>query len=85
MVIGSNKRLGQIVQEIKKVHATKSLGLMIDDTLCWSVQVEKITKKVNSGLSIIRRLRNIVDYNTLVTVYKSIIQPHFDYCKFGVA
>ena len=84
MVIGSNKRLGQIVQEIKTVNATKSLGL-IDDTLCWSVQVEKITKKVNSGLCIIRRLRNIVDYNTLVTVYKSIIQPHFDYCKFGVA
>ena len=52
---------------------------MIDDTLCWSAQVEKITKKVNSGLSIIRRLRDIVDYNTLITVYKSIIQPHFDY------
>jgi hypothetical protein len=52
MVTGSNKRLGQIVQEpsicvtgteIKKVNATKSLGLMIDDTLCWSAQVEKIT------------------------------------------
>jgi hypothetical protein len=53
MVIGRNKRLGQIVQElsicvrgteIKKVNATKSLGLMIDDTLYWSAQVEKITK-----------------------------------------
>ena len=90
MVMGGNKRLGQIVQEpsicvrgteIKKVNATKSLGLMIDDTLCWSAQVEKITKKVHSGLSIIRRLRDIVDYNTLITVYKSIIQPHFDYCS----
>ena len=46
--------------------------IRIDDTLCWSDQVEKITKKVNSGLSIIRRLRDIVDY---------IIQPHFDYCS----
>jgi hypothetical protein len=90
MAIHSNKRLGQIVQEpsicvrgteIKKVNATKLLGLMIDDTLCWSAQVEKITKKVNSGLRIIRRLRDIVDYNTLITVYKSIIQPHFDYCS----
>jgi hypothetical protein len=90
MVIGSNKRLGQRVQEpvicvrgteIKKVNATKSLGLMIDDTLCLSAQVEKITKKVNTGRSIIRRLRDIVDYNTLITVYKSLIQPHFDYCS----
>ena len=45
MVIGSNRRLGQIEQEpsicvggveIKKVNVTKSLGLMIDDTLSWS-------------------------------------------------
>ena len=54
---------------------------MIDETLSWSAQVEKITKKVNSELSIIRRLRDIVDYNTLITIYKSIIQPHFDYCS----
>ena len=90
MIIGSNKRLSQIDQEpsifvggmeIEKVNAVKSLGLMIDETLSWSAQVEKITKKVNSGLSIIRRLRDIVDYNTLITIYKSIIQPHFDYCS----
>ena len=90
MIIGSNKRLSQIDQEpsifvggmeIDKVNAVKSLGLMIDETLSCSAQVEKITKKVNSGLSIIRRLRDIVDYNTLITIYKSIIQPHFDYCS----
>ena len=54
---------------------------MIDDTLSWSAQIDKITKKVNSGLSIIRKLRDIVDYNTLIIIYKSIIQPHFDYCS----
>ena len=56
---------------------------MIDDTLPWSAQIDKITKKVNSGLSIIRKLRDIglVDYNTLIIIYKSIIQPHFDYCS----
>ena len=37
---------------------------MIDDTLSWSAQIDKITKKVNSGLCIIRKLRDIVDYNT---------------------
>ena len=77
MVIGSNRRLGQVEQEpsicvagveIKKVNVAKSLGLMIDDTLSWSAQVDKITKKVNSGLSIIRKLRDIVDYNTLIII-----------------
>ena len=45
------------------------------------MQVDKITKKVNSGLSIIRKMRDIVDYNTLIIIHKSIIQPHFDYCS----
>jgi hypothetical protein len=58
MVIGSNKRLGQIVQEpsicvrgteIKKVNATKSLGLMIDDTLCWSLNKEKVSREISEN------------------------------------
>ena len=74
MVIESYRRLGQIEQdtsvcvgdiEIKKVNVAKSLGLMIDDTLSWTAQTDKITKKVNSGLSITRKLRDIVNYNTL--------------------
>ena len=32
--------------EIKKVNVAKSLGLMIDDTLSWSAQIDKITKKL---------------------------------------
>ena len=51
---------------------------MIDETLIWNAQVDKITKKVNSCLSILRRLRDIVDYQTLISIYLSIIQPHFD-------
>ena len=66
---------------VKHRILAKSLGLMIDDTLSWSAQIDKITKKVNSGLSIIRKLRDIVDYNTLIIIDKSIIQPHFDYCS----
>ena len=55
MVIGSNRRLGQIEKEpsicvggvgIKNVNVAKSLGLMIDDTLSWSAQIDKITKKL---------------------------------------
>ena len=88
MIIGSNKKLKQIDIEsyihiggnkIDKVKTTKSLGLMIDESLTWNAQVDKITKKVNSGFSILRRLLDIVDYQTLITIYLSIIQPHFDY------
>ena len=54
---------------------------MIDETLSWNAQVDQITEKVNSGLSILKRLRDILDYQTLIKIYLSIIQPHFDYCS----
>jgi hypothetical protein len=53
---------------------------VIDEPLIWNTQVDKITKKVNLGLSILSRLRVIVDYQTLITIYLSIIQPRFDCC-----
>ena len=63
-VIGSHKRLHQTQSDppitlgddqIKRVKVTKSLGLMIDETLTWDVQVTLITKKVNKGLNVTRR------------------------------
>ena len=59
MIIGSHKRLHQIQSvppiilddtQIKRVKVTKSLGLMIDETLTWGKQVTLISKKVNRGL-----------------------------------
>ena len=43
--------------------------------------MNQVTKKVNAGHRILRRLREIVDYRTLITIYQSTIQPHFDYCS----
>ena len=90
IIIGSNKRLKQIDLEphihiresrIDRVKTTKSLGLMIDESLIWNAQVDKITGKVASGLGILTRLQDILDYQTLIITYLSIIQPHFDYCS----
>ena len=92
MIIGSNKRVKHIDTEpclhvkdrkINRVKITKSLGIIIDENLSWNAQVDQITKKVNSGLSILRRLRDIVDFKTLITICLSIIQPHFDYCMLA--
>ena len=90
MIIGCNKRLthSQIDLEphihiresrIDRVKTTKSLGLMIHESLIWNAQVDRITGKVNSSVGILRRLRDIVDYQTLIVIYLSIIQLHFDY------
>ena len=54
---------------------------MIDESLTWRAQVDHIITKVTSGLSILRRLRDIVEHNTKLMVYKSLTQLYFDYCS----
>ena len=89
MIIGSKKRLSQVAIdpeinvgdfENKRVVTTKSLGLMIDDSLDWSAQVARISRKVSSGLAILTRLRDLVEFNTLMIIYQSVVQPYFEYC-----
>ena len=71
MVIGSHKRLHQTQtdppitlgdNQIKRVKVTKSLGLMIDETLTWHDQVTLITKKVNKGVVLLD-----LDFSLIVT------------------
>ena len=90
MLIGSHQKLKQCNSDsqikigdtlIQRVTATKSLGIMIDETLTWHSNTDLITKKVNRGLHVLKRLRDLVDMGTLVTIYKTLIQPHFDYCS----
>ena len=62
MIICSKQKLANIQREptleigdmvIQRVKSTKSLGLMIDESLSWSAQVDHITTNVTSGLSIL--------------------------------
>ena len=55
--------------------------MMIDETLTWHSHVDLITKKVNKGFHVLRRLHDFADLKTLDMVYKTLIEPHFDYCS----
>lgn len=89
MLMGSKYKLNQLVKTpeirlgenlIKRVVKSKSLGVTFDDTLSWSAQIECITKKVNSAINGIKRIRSFVQPSVLRIIYNSLIQPQFDYC-----
>jgi hypothetical protein len=65
---------------IKRVKATKSLGVHIDERLTWHEQIQNISKTLGAGISGLRRVREFVPLSTLLTIYNSLIQPLFDYC-----
>ena len=52
----------------------------IDETLSFRIHIEDICKKICSGVGILRRIKPFVPQGSLVTLYKSLIQPYFDYC-----
>ena len=43
--------------------------------------LEKICGKVNAGIGAMRRIKLFVPPATLQTIYKTLVQPYFDYCS----
>ena len=73
-------RLGNSFR-VKQVATTKSLGITIDTKLSWNCHIEKLTKKVASGIGAMKRVRHLVPPATLHLIHQALIQPHFDYCS----
>lgn len=90
LLIGSRQRLSNLPENpsikinqipVEQVSTTKSLGVYINQNLNWEFQIKEISKKIASGVSAIKRIRDFVPREILLTVYNSLIQPHFDYCS----
>ena len=89
MLIGSRQRLNTLTAsptitmnntQVSQVTATKSLGVIIDDKLDWHSHIEKLTKKIASGIGALKRIRLLIPASTLHLVYQALVKPHFDYC-----
>ena len=72
--------MGMNSTQVSKVSATKSLGVMIDDKLDWHNHIEKITKKITSGIGALKRIMHLIPASTLHLIYQALIKPHFHYC-----
>ena len=68
MLIGSRQKLS-------------TLGVFIDENLRWQTHIDKISKKVASGIEAMKRIGPFVPPHTLHYIYNALIQSHFDYCN----
>jgi len=68
--------------QVSQVRATKSLCVIIDDKLDWQSHIEKLTKKIASGIGALKRMRHLIPASTLHVhlIYQALVKPHFDYC-----
>lgn len=90
MLIGSRQRLSTLSDTlelsidnvpIEKVSSVKSLGIYVDENLTWYLHVDKLCKKIASAIGAIKRVKPFLPQSTLISIYNSLVQPHFDYCS----
>ena len=89
MLVGSRQKVATITDNLKlsingislrKVNQTKCLGIVIDDHLTWNSHVTSVARKVSSGIGALRRTKPFIPKEHLINIYRSIIEPYFDYC-----
>ena len=66
---------------IERFNRYKCLGVQADETLSWEAHISEVVGKVAKVLAALTRLRPIYPQSTLVTIYKSLILLHLDYCS----
>ena len=90
MLIGSDFKIKNLVNQpiikmdqttIKQVYHSRVLGVELDNKLKWNNHIDAVAKKVSLRVGAIRRIRDFVDKQTLISVYNTLIRPHFEYCN----
>ena len=67
--------------------STRFLGVIIDDELKFNLHIKEVSKKISKNVGVLYKLRQYVPQNTLLSVYRSIIECYINYCNviFGNA
>lgn len=68
-------------EKIDLVNEIKYLGIVIDCKLKFEANTDYICKKVGKKINVLARLRNELNCQQKILVYKTIIEPHFTYCS----
>ena len=66
---------------IRRANCTKYLGIIVDETLSWDMHIDHISKKVKRNLGVMKHLKNCVPSQSLIMLYRTIVEPYFRYCS----
>ena len=92
MLIESRQKLNRISESekyikllidntpIEQISNTKLLGIHIDSSLTWHVQVSHVKKIVIYKLFLLKRIRHFLPEDTRILFYNFYIKPYLEYC-----
>ena len=53
--------------------------MLLDDNLSYEHHLKSVLNKVKKTIGLLRKFQQILPRQSLITIYKSFIQPHLDY------
>ena len=65
---------------IERVTEFNFLGVILHSHMTWNKHINHISMKIARSIGILYRLRNVYPESVLVTIYNTLILPHFHYC-----
>ena len=65
---------------LEQVHATKFLGVIVDDKLLWKSHTNYLCNKISKCMGILIKARKVLGTNALLTLYNSLVKPYVNYC-----
>ena len=66
--------------KIERVTEFNFLGLVLQSKLSWNEHINHISLKVSKVIGIIHKLKSVYPFSALLTLYNTLVLPHFNYC-----
>ena len=67
----------------QKIHPQPKvtyLGIILDEHLSWDPHVHDLTTKLSRTVGFLSKLRHLVDFKTLLSIYYALFDSHVSYC-----
>ncbi len=66
--------------DIDCLPSARYLGIYPDSNLRWEEHISKLCNTISPKIGLLHRLKKILPTDHVEMVYRSIVQPHIDYC-----
>ena len=68
-------------RSIEQVDYAKMLGVMIDSDMSWEHHIDTICCIISSRLSLLRRIKPYLNFDSALRFYNSCVNNYFIYCS----
>ena len=68
---------GSIIDSVENFNF---LGLVLSSNLNWNCHIDHISRKISRAIGVINALKSTFPLNILLSLYNTLILPHFNYC-----